>query len=252
MPPCLPPRRFRLSCADRAAAFFCAGAGVDGSFPDVAQGAFPPDLFPAAGAHHLRGERAVERRVPFGDDLRFQGCKIVEARQHLFPGAVGAAAAVGTRGDHRRVAVALFAPPPDLAVTGDRDLLRRQRAVLFPVPLRGKLRPLRGQIVKARQHLLSRAVGAAAPRAGPRRDGRAPAVAPFAAPPDLFLRPGQHIPRRQPAVFLRVPLLCERGIQGRKVVFPEGKLLARADRAAAPYRAVPPKEYVTSTVFQLL
>ena len=132
-------------------------------------GAFPPDLFPAAGAHHLRGERAVERRVPFGGDLRFQGCKIVEARQHL----------------------------------------------------------------------LSRAVGAAAPRAGPGRDGRAPAVAPFAAPPDLFLRPGQHIPRRQPAVFLRVPLLCERGIQGRKVVFPEGKLLARADRAAAPYRAGP-------------
>ena len=85
MPPCLPPRRFRLSGADRAAAFFCAGTGVDGRFPDVAQGAFPPDLFPAAGAHHLRGERAVERRVPFGGDLRFQGCKIVEAASTFFP-----------------------------------------------------------------------------------------------------------------------------------------------------------------------
>lgn len=134
MPPCLPPRRFRLSCADRAAAFFCAGARVDSSFPDVAQGAFPPDLFPAAGAHHLQGERAVERRVPFGGDLRFQGCKIVEARQHLFPGAVGAAAAVGARGDHRRVAVALFAPPPDGALAAVGDRLRRQGQIARDVP----------------------------------------------------------------------------------------------------------------------
>ena len=74
-------------------------------------------------------------------------------------GADGAAALLraGARIDDGFPHVSHGALPPDLFVAVGRDHLRRQRAVLFPVPLDRKPRMQRSEIIKSGQDLLSRA-----------------------------------------------------------------------------------------------
>lgn len=122
--------RARFSRTDGAAAFLRTGAGVDDCLPDVALRALPPDPAVATRHHHPRGEIAVERGVPLGGDLRLDRHQVVEARQDFPVGAVRTACAARCAGsDDRRIAVSFFAPPPDLAVAGGRDLLRRQSSI---------------------------------------------------------------------------------------------------------------------------
>ena len=106
---------FHRPCADRAARAALAGAGIDGGFPDVALGAAPPDLFFAAAGDLIGGERSVHLVVPLRRNLRREGGKVVKARKHPAPRAVGAAGAAlfGPGVDGGLPGVALVAPPPD-------------------------------------------------------------------------------------------------------------------------------------------
>ena len=171
--------------------------------------------------------------MPFGGDPGMQGGQIVEALQHFAIGAVGAVAAVGPGRDHRLEAVAPGAEPPGLAVAGGGDLPGRQGAVALLVPLGGQLGIPGGQVIELGQHLLSGAHRAAASASRPGADRGAPAVAMGAAPPDLFLCAGGHVPGGQGAVAVRVPLGGQLREEGGQVVLAGQQLPARAHRAAA-------------------
>lgn len=208
LPDLIPPRSPSAGHpgAHGTAALLPAGAGIDHRFPAVAQAALPPDLFPAAHGHILGRQAAVEGGVPLGGDGRGPGAQVVEARQDLPPGAVGAAAAVSGPGGHQGlIGVARRALPPDLAVGVGGDLLGRQALVSLRVPLGGDLREPAGQVVLPGQDLPAGAHGAAA-AVGPAVDLGLPAVAFLTDPPHLFPAAGGEVPGRPQAVAWGVPL----------------------------------------------
>ena len=100
----------------RTAAAFVAGAGVDHGFPHVVLRAPPPHLLVASLGDHGRGQGSVQDRVPRLGQLGVPGRQVVEPRQDLPPGAVGAVAPPGPGADGRVPAVPQAAPPPDGAV----------------------------------------------------------------------------------------------------------------------------------------
>lgn len=171
--------------AHRAAAFLRAGTGVHYGLPGVSFRADPPDLPIGAGGDHGWGQRAVEGGVPLGGDLGHTGCQIVEAGQHLFAGAIRAAAALARpAGNPTLVLVAEGTDPPDLPIGIGGDLLGRQAAILGGVPLGGNLREGGGQVVFAGLYLPAGTVGALGSAQSPRGDGGLPAVPFFTLPPD--------------------------------------------------------------------
>lgn len=118
----------------------------------------PPGLPAAAGRHLLRREAAVKGWMPLRRDHRLLGLQIIKSRQNLAVGAVRAIAPlIHTVGDDRTEGMALVTEPPHAAIGICAHRLRRQRAVLFPVPLDRKPRMQRSEIIKSGQDLLSRA-----------------------------------------------------------------------------------------------
>lgn len=118
----------------------------------------PPDPPAAAGRHLLRREAAVTCWVPLRGNDRLYGREVVEAGQDLAVGAVRAIAPlIHTVGDDRTEGMALVTEPPHAAIGICAHRLRRQRAVLFPVPLDRKPWMQRSEIIKSGQDLLSRA-----------------------------------------------------------------------------------------------
>ena len=157
----------------RASAFLLARSGIDGCFPDVSLAASPPHPLTASRRHHLRRQAAVQRIVPLDGDLRIDRCKIVEAGQNAPSCAVGAAGVFrDPRSDDSLPFVIKGTPPPNLPVAERSDLVWCQAAVSLRVPLRGKARKERRQIILAGHHGFSRAdraLGTSAPAqdAGP-------------------------------------------------------------------------------------
>lgn len=101
----------------------------------------PPCLPAAAGRHLLRRETAIKGRMPLRRDHRLLGLQIIKSRQDLAVGAVRAIAPlVHTVGDDRAERMSFVAEPPHAAIGIYAHRLRRQRTVLFPVPLDRKLR----------------------------------------------------------------------------------------------------------------
>lgn len=202
--------------------------------PDVSLRADPPDLPAGAGGDHGWGQRAVEGGVPLGGDLGHTGCQIVEAGQHLFAGAIRAAAALARpAGDPALVLVTEGTDPPDLPIGIGGDLLGRQAAILGGVPLGGNLREGGGQVVFAGLYLPAGTVGALGSAQSPGGDGCLPAVPFFTLPPDSARRAGQHIPGRQGAVLGGVPLGCHHGVHRGQVGLSRLHRLVGTQRAAA-------------------
>ena len=118
----------------------------------------PPCLPAAAGRHLLRREAAIKGRMPLRRDHRLLGFQIIKSRQDLAVGAVRAIAPlVHTVGDDRTEGMPPITEPPHAAIGICAHRLRRQRAVLFPIPLFSKLRMQRSEIIESGQDLLSRA-----------------------------------------------------------------------------------------------
>lgn len=118
----------------------------------------PPDPPAAAGRHLLRREAAVTCWVPLRGNDRLYGREVVEAGQDLAVGAKRTIAfPVHTVGDNRTEGMPLVTEPPHAAIGICAHRLRRQRTVLFPIPLFSKLRMQRSEIIESGQDLLSRA-----------------------------------------------------------------------------------------------
>ena len=116
----------------------------------------PPGLPAAAGRHLLRREAAVKGWMPLRRDHRLPGLQIIKSRQDLAVGAVRAIAfPVHTVGDDRTEGMSSVTEPPHAAIGICAHRLRRQRTVLFPIPLFSKLRMQRSEIIESGQDLLS-------------------------------------------------------------------------------------------------
>ena len=160
----------RLLCfagTHRASAFLLASSGIDGCFPDVSLTASPPHPFMASRRHHLWRQTAVQRSIPLGGDLRIERCKIVEASQNAPPCTVWAAGVFRDPCSNDSLPFMIKGtPPPNFPVAERSDLVWSQDAVALRVPLRGKARKERRQIILAGHHGFSRAErasGASAP-----------------------------------------------------------------------------------------
>ena len=96
--------------------------------------------------------------MPLRCDHRLLGLQIIKSRQDLAVGAVRTIAfPVHTVGDNRTEGMPLVTEPPHAAIGICAHRLRRQRTVLFPIPLFSKLRMQRSEIIESGQDLLSRA-----------------------------------------------------------------------------------------------
>ena len=150
----------------------------------MALAAAPPDLFVAARGHHLGRERAVQILRPLCGDPGLLRREVVESGKHAPPGAVRAVApACVPRRDDRLELMPQRTAPPHAAVAVRRDVLRRERRVLFRVPLLREPRVGRCEVVFPRVYALARTVRAAG-ASGARRYARPPLVPVRAAPPD--------------------------------------------------------------------
>ena len=190
----------------------------------------------AAGGHHLGRQGSVEVRVPLRCHGRVPGGQVVEPRQDLAAGAVGAVAPPSPGADGRPPAVAQRAPPPGGAVAVGGDLLGREGPILLPVPLLGQLGEEGGQVVLPRHHLLAGAHRAACASAGPGGNGRLPYMALGALPPDLPAAAGHHVLGPQVPILGGVPLGGQVGVLGGQIVVPGADLPAGAVGAARPRR----------------
>ena len=190
--------------------------------------AAPPDLALTAAGDLLRRKSAVQGRVPLPRNLGHQGCKVVEPRQSLAPGTVGAARAVGAGVDGRLVGVALFTAPPNPFFLPAGDHLRRQGAVEVRAPFLFQFRHFDGHIRLAGNHVLAGAVGAAAARFGKAVHRGAPAMALFAPPPHVLVGPGGDALGREGGILFTVPKGGDFRRGGGKVCLPHNGALARA------------------------
>lgn len=150
---------FDLSCCFSGAygtsAFLLSGSGVDGYFPDVSLTASPPHPFMASRRHHLWRQTAVQRSIPLGGDFRMKRCKIVEASQNAPSCAVWAAGVLYSSCCNDGLPfMTKCASPPYLSVAEGSDLIRSQTSVALRIPLCGKARKERRQIILAGHHSL--------------------------------------------------------------------------------------------------
>ena len=115
----------------------------------------PPDLAAAAGRHLLRCKAAVARRVPLRGNDRIYRREVVEAGQNLVVGSIRTIASTPHAVSYNsRIGMSLFAAPPHAAVGAGSHCLRYQSAVFLSVPLGGKLRVLRSEVIFALYDLL--------------------------------------------------------------------------------------------------
>ena len=136
----------------------------------------------------------------------------------FFIGAVGTAAvALGAAGDDSLILMPLVAAPPDFAIAGGSDVVRRQRSVFRRMPLAGDVWILAGEVVFAGDDLFACAdwATAAAAAAG---DGCLIGVAFGTDPPDFAPTAGDNVGWGEGAVFGWMPLSGELGIEAGEIV----------------------------------
>lgn len=208
------------------------GAAGDARLPDVPGGALPPDFFVAGWGDLVGREGAVQGLLPLARESGIAAGEVVETCQDFVPAAIGAACAAEAAGGCGLPGVAPVALPPDLAVAVGRDLLRREDAILFKMPLGGKGGMARGEVVLS-GHDASAGANGTAPACDPAGDARLPDVALIALPPDLALAACTHIAWCEGAVLFRMPLSGNVGVGGGEVVHPWFHLPAGAHRTAS-------------------
>ena len=207
-----------IAGAEGTAAALRASAGIDDGLPLMTAGAAPPDFFAAAGEYVVGSKSAVLGWVPLFGDGRIARGQIVEAGKHSFVGAVGTAAvALGATGDYGLILVPLIAAPPDFAIAGGSDVVRRQRSVFRRMPLASDVGILAGQVIFAGDDLFACAdwATAAAAAAG---DGCLIGVAFGTDPPDFAPTAGDNVGWGEGAVFGWMPLSGELGIEAGEIV----------------------------------
>ena len=174
----------------------------------------PPDLAVAACCDHFGCERAIERRMPFGGNFRFDACKIVEACQHFLVSAVRTA--IGApRPVHDLCSpfVTKRAPPPECLMATGHHLRRREVSVFCWVPFGGDGGEPRGKVVIACLRHIVCADRTASAHSDARFRGSLPFVTVGAEPPDFAAVSGHYHLRRQIKVFFPIPLRTQRRVR---------------------------------------
>lgn len=221
-----------IATAHGAAGALAACARIDDGLPDVPASALPPDFLAASGEHMIRCEATVHGWVPLGCDLGIFCGEIVKAWEHSLIGTVWTAAiTLGASGDDGLVFVAFVADPPDFLIAGWGDLVWPQRAILRRVPLTSELGILAGEIVFAGDDFFAGADRAACAMVAAGNVGL-PFMAVLADPPHLAATAGEHIARCQIAIFRRMPLAGELGIDRRQIVHASEHHAIGANRTA--------------------
>ena len=221
-----------IASADRTAAVLRACAGIDDGFPAVAVLTLPPNSAATAWQNLFWCEVAVFCWVPFGSDLWIFCGEIVESRQDFDVLAIWATAVTScAAGDDGLVFVAFVADPPDFLIAGWGDLVWPQRAILRRVPLTSELGILAGEIVFAGDDFFAGADRAACAMVAAGNVGL-PFVAVLADPPHFAATAGEHIARCQIAIFRRMPLAGELGIDRRQIVHASEHHAIGANRTA--------------------
>ena len=195
----------------------------------------PPDLAVAACCDHFGCECAIERRMPFGGNFRFDACKIVEACQHFLVSAVRTA--IGTpRPIHDLCSpfVTKRAPPPECLMAAGHHLRRREVSVFCWVPFGGDGGEQRGKVVIACLRHIVCADRTARAHSDARFRGSLPFVTVGAEPPNLFVVAVADFLRREIAIFCWMPLGSKRRMGRSKIIEAGQDSPVRADRAAAP------------------
>lgn len=147
----------------------------------------------------------------------------------------GATAALGTGAavDDGFPGVALAALPPHTLAAARGNVLRCEAAVQGWVPFFGDLRVFGGEIVEARQHLATRAIGAAVAALGAAGHHGLIVVALRAAPPDLAIAGWGDLRWQQGTIFFRMPFSGEVRVLTGEVVVASDDDFAGAHRTAA-------------------
>lgn len=210
----------RFSRTDGAAALLRSGSGIDRGLPSVSLTANPPSAVVRTGGELLGRHSFIEGRVPLGCYLRHPGSEIIEARQNLLPGAVGAAMpARGSAAYGCSVGMTQLTPPPDCSIGADRNLFWPKVPVLRGIPLSCQLRIHRGKVVVARNNLPSGTNRAAAAATAPGANRRLPFMAFLAPPPNTFTGSRADILRCQRRILFRVPLRRQQRVRGEEICF---------------------------------
>ena len=144
-----------------------------------------------------------------------------------------AALAAGAAVDDGFPGVALAALPPHTLAAARGNVLRCEAAVQRGVPFFGDLRVFGGEIVEARQHLATRAIGAAVAALGAAGHHGLIVVALRAAPPNLAIAGWGDLFRGEAAVFNGVPFSGEVRVLTGEVVVASDDDLAGTHRTAA-------------------
>lgn len=144
--------------------------------------------------------------MPLHRNGRRNGGKIVESGENSAVCAVGAAGFALCAGCNGcKIAVTQTAFPPDTAVGIRRDRICR-RAVPVGIPLRGKLRKDRLQIVASGQDRSSCTDRTAAVSVGSGRNRGLPRMTAAAFPPNPSVASGCNLRWQKRCIFLRIPL----------------------------------------------
>lgn len=101
----------------------------------------PPDLFPASGRHLPGRQFPISLRVPLGGQLWVDRGKVIEARKD-FPARTDRASAAQGRAavNILLLRMAVFVFPPRMTSASRGDGFRRQRQILFCIPLKEQFR----------------------------------------------------------------------------------------------------------------
>ena len=135
------------------AAFFLAGSGIDGCFPNMTFVASPPYSLMAPRCYHFRCQTDIQRIVPLSSDSWIKRCKIVEASQNAPSRAVWAARVLYNSCSNDGLPfVPKCASPPNPPVAEGSNLVWSQTSVALCVPLCGDVWKGRRQIILAGHH----------------------------------------------------------------------------------------------------
>ena len=163
------------------------------------------------------GQVPIFQRVPLLGQIRKTGGKVVITGQHFPPSTIWAAPSLGAIGNGRSPRMSLPALPPCTLIRPRRYHRREQRSVFLAIPLHGKCRMGRCQIVDAGDGAPPGAIGAPVPPM-PVPNHCPPGVSLPTLPPNALIETAGHLCRCQLPIAGGMPLFGQQGICRRQII----------------------------------
>ena len=175
----------------------------------MSQSAAPPVLDVCACADIVWSQHCIFLCVPLRSYRRIECLQIIVARLHHTVCAYQTAISfVGSRNNFGLPFMSAWAKPPNTFSRSIRHLFRGKRSVFAWMPLCGKIRIVRDQIIKTRKHFYSCTVRTAAASLCPSCDLHLVIMSFFAYPPCFAVGEWCDLIRLQHAILFAIPLRC--------------------------------------------